>query len=102
MPQRSSGFLFQELKGGEYKDSMMFVERVCLSSMFACLFKGLSAVYLVTLLKSISNATYPLLSHKDSTQKVSFFLVYIILITRLDLDLAKKSSDVVFQKDPLV
>lgn len=43
-----------------------------------------------------------ILSHKGETEKVSFFLVYIILITRVDLDLAKKSSDVVFQKEPLV
>lgn len=43
-----------------------------------------------------------ILSHKDTTEKVSFFRVYIILITRVDLDLAKKSSDVVFQKEPLV
>lgn len=44
----------------------------------------------------------PILSHKKGTEKISFFLVYIILITRVDLDLAKKSSDGVFQKEPLV
>lgn len=41
-------------------------------------------------------------AHKDGTEKVSFFLVYKILITQLDLDLAKKSSDAAFQKEPLV
>lgn len=43
-------------------------------------------------------------AHKDAAEKkVSFFLVYKILITSLDLDLAKKSSDAgVFKKEPLV
>lgn len=40
--------------------------------------------------------------HKAGTENVSFFLVYIILITWVDLDLAKKSTDVAFQKEPLV
>lgn len=44
----------------------------------------------------------PILPHNDGTEKVSFFLVYRILITWVDLDLAKKSSDVVFQKERLV
>lgn len=44
----------------------------------------------------------PILPHRGGTEKVSFFLVYRILITRVDLDLAKKSSDAVFQKEPLV
>lgn len=41
-------------------------------------------------------------AHKAGTEKVSFFLVYKILITQLDLDLAKKSSNAAFQKEPLV
>lgn len=84
----------------------------CLSSefwfcnMFVCLFsrsaQGLAAVNLVFLLTSVRNATEPILPHSDGTEKVSFFLVYGILITWVDLEVAKKSSDVVFQKERLV
>lgn len=43
-----------------------------------------------------------ILPRKQGREKLSFFLVYKILIIQLDLDLAKKSSDVAFQKEPLV
>lgn len=84
---------------------------VCLSSEFACVaclcvcFKVSTRSHScvsgvpVDIHQKCNLAIQP---HKDGTEKGSFFLVYIILITRVDLDLAKKSSDGAFQKEPLV
>lgn len=62
----------------------------------------LMAVYFEFLLTSIGKkqSTHPVSQRQK--EKLSFFLVYIILITWVDLDLAKKSSDVLFWKEPLL
>lgn len=84
---------------------------MCLSSEFACVtclcvccsrsLRGLPVVSAApTDIHQKRNLA--ILTHKDETEKVSFFLVYIILITSVDLDVAQKSSDAVFQMEPLL